>query len=76
MQRVRANQERTRQMQLKQARIDTLHSCLTERGYTEFDLTPEQRAELAKLPQGSDARREYLYKLGTNPEVLKAARAQ
>lgn len=70
-----ATQERARQMQLKQARNDTLHSCLVERGYTEFELTPEQRAELAKLPQGSDARREYLYKLGTDPEVLKAAKA-
>jgi hypothetical protein len=47
-----------------------LKSCLAGRGYQEFALTPEQRAELAKLPQGSDQRRDYLYKLGTSPEVL------
>jgi len=47
-----------------------LKSCLVDRGYQEFELTAEQRAELAKLPQGSDARRDYLYKLGTNPAVL------
>jgi hypothetical protein len=52
--------------------MDALKSCL-ERGYKEFELTPEQRAELAKLPQGSDQCREYLYKLGTDPNNLKAA---
>ena len=48
-----------------------MRSCLVERGYTEFELTPEQRAELAQLPQGSQARLDYLYKLGTNPDFLK-----
>ena len=32
--------------------------------------TAEQRAELAKLPMGSDECREYLYKLGTDADVL------
>lgn len=68
-----ATQQRTQEMRLKQARLDALKSCLTERGYREFELTPEQRAELAKLPPGSDQRREYLYKLGTDPNVLKTA---
>jgi hypothetical protein len=68
-----ANQQRTQEMRIKQARLDALKSCLVERGYKEFSLTPEQRAELAKLPQGSDQRREYLYKLGTDPNVLKTA---
>jgi hypothetical protein len=68
-----ANQQRTQEMRLKQARLDALKSCLVERGYREFELTPEQRAELAKLPAGSDQRREYLYKLGTDPNVLKSA---
>jgi hypothetical protein len=68
-----ATQQRTQEMQLKQAKVEALHSCLVQRGYTEFNLTAEQRAELDKLPQGSDARRQYLYKLGTDPNVLKAA---
>jgi hypothetical protein len=66
-----ANQQRALEMQLKKARMETVRSCLVERGYTEFELTPEQRAELAQLPQGSQARLDYLYKLGTNPDFLK-----
>jgi hypothetical protein len=54
----------------QRARNEALKSCLTNRGYTEFQLTAAQRAELAKLPQGSEERRAYLYKLGTNPDVL------
>jgi len=70
-----ATQQRAQEMQIKQAKVEALHSCLVQRGYTEFDLTAEQRAELDKLPQGSDARRQYLYKLGTDPNVLKSATA-
>jgi len=68
-----ASQQRTQEMRIKQARMDALKSCLVGRGYTEFELTAEQRAELAKLPPGSDQRREYLYKLGTDPRNLKPA---
>jgi hypothetical protein len=65
-----ANQQRAEEMAAQRARADALKFCLVNRGYTEFELTREQRAELAKLPQGSDERREYLYKLGTNEDVL------
>jgi hypothetical protein len=65
-----AMQQRTQEMAAQRVRNEALKSCLSGRGYTEFQLTAEQRAELDKLPQGSDARREYLYKLGTNPDVL------
>jgi hypothetical protein len=70
-----ANQQRAREMQLKQARMDTLHSCLAGRGYTEFDLTPEQRAKLASLPQGSKERQQYLYSLGSDPANFKKSAA-
>ena len=66
-----ANQQRAIEMQEKQARVETVRKCLVDRGYTEFQLTPEQRSELAQLPQGSQARLDYLYKLGTNPDFLK-----
>ena len=66
-----ANQHQSREMQLKQARMDALRSCLVGRGYTEFELTEAERAKVDSLPAGSDARREYLYSLGTNPEILK-----
>jgi hypothetical protein len=65
-----AMQQRSQEMAEQRARTDALRSCLAGRGYTEFELTAEQRAALAKLPQGSDERREYLYKLGTDAEVL------
>jgi len=65
-----AMQQRSQEMAAQRARTDALKSCLAGRGYTEFELTAEQRAELAKLPQGSDERRAYLYKLGTDEQVL------
>lgn len=65
-----AMQQRSVEMAAQRARSDALKSCLSTRGYTEFELTAAQRAELAKLPQGSEERREYLYKLGTSPDVL------
>jgi len=66
-----AEQQRSQEMAAQRYRNDMLKSCLTTRGYTEFELTPQQRAELAQLPQGSEERRAYLYKLGTDAEVLK-----
>lgn len=66
-----ANQNQSREMQLKQARMDALRSCLVSRGYTEFELTDAERAKVDSLAPGSDERREYLYTLGTNPEILK-----
>jgi hypothetical protein len=68
-----AMQQRTQEMAKLKARNDALHSCLVKRGYTEFRLTAEERAKLAALPEGSEARRKFLYDLGTNPEVLKNA---
>jgi len=65
-----AMQQRSDEMAAQRARSDALKSCLAGRGYTEFELTAAQRAELAKLPQGSEERRAYLYKLGTDQEVL------
>lgn len=65
-----AIQQRTQEMAEQRERNDALKACLGSRGYTEFNLTAEQRAHLATLPQGSEERRDYLYKLGTDPQVL------
>lgn len=65
-----AMQQRSVEMAAQRARNDRLKFCLVNRGYTEFSLTPEQRAALSRLPEGSDERREYLFKLGTDPDVL------
>jgi hypothetical protein len=69
-----AQQHRSQEMALQRARSDALHSCLSNRGYVEYRLTPEQRKHLATLPEGSQERREYLHKLGSDPEVLKSNR--
>lgn len=69
-----AQQQRTQELAAQRAKVQALHSCLSNRGYTEFRLTPEQRQHLATLPEGSDERRAFLHKLGSDPEVLKANR--
>jgi hypothetical protein len=69
-----ATQQRAQELAVQRARSDALKSCLVDRGYTEFRLTPEQRKHLATLPEGSDVRRAYLHKLATDPEVLKSGK--
>ena len=66
-----ATEQRTKEMNEKRARAEALNSCLIGRGYQEFALTPEQAAHLATLQKGSNAYLEYLYKLGTDPEVVR-----
>lgn len=68
-----AQQQRTQELAVQRAKADTLKSCLSGKGYVEFRLTPEQQKKLATLAEGSDARREYLYQLGTDPAVLKSS---
>lgn len=63
-------QQQNQEMAAQRARNGALRFCLASRGYTEFVLTREQRAKLSQLAPGSDARREYLFSLGTDPEVL------
>ena len=65
-----ATQQRTQQMAEQRARADAMKSCLVERGYQEFALTPEQAAHLATLPKGSNAYLEYMYKLGSDAEIV------
>ena len=62
-----ATQQRSQEMAAKRAQVDRYKACLTERGYREFTLTPEQSAHLATLKAGSNDYLEYLYSLGTNP---------
>jgi hypothetical protein len=67
-----ANQEQAQVMAVKRARAATFKSCISQKGYQEFMLTAEQRAELANLKNGSNAYHEYLYKLGADPAVLQS----
>jgi len=66
-------QQRTNELMRQRERTLRLNQCLSDRGYVEFYLTAEQRKHLSTLPVGSEERREYLYKLGTDSKVLEAA---
>ena len=57
---------------LKQGMVAVVEDCLRERGYIAFRLTDDQRERLSKLDRGSDERREFLYSLASNAEVLDA----
>ena len=67
-----SSQEQARIMAAKRARAEKLSSCLTQRGYTEFTLTAEQRQKLSTLKPGSNEYHEYLYSLGADPAVVKS----
>jgi len=55
---------------LKSGMEAVVEDCLRERGYIQFRLTDEQSDMLAHLDRGSEERREYLYHLASNPDVL------
>ena len=57
---------------LKQGMEAVVEDCLRERGYIAFRLTDDQRERLSTLDKGSDERREFLYSLASNPDVLDA----
>jgi hypothetical protein len=69
-----AMQQRTQEMMAKRAQENAFRSCIAQKGYSEFALTPEQRAHLATLKSGSNEYHEYLYKLGSNPPAATAAK--
>lgn len=66
-----ATEQRTKEMNEKRKRSEALNSCLIGRGYQQFALTQEQAAHLATLQKGSNEYLEYLYKLGTDAEVVR-----
>jgi hypothetical protein len=67
-----AIQQRAQEMSAKRAQKLGVERCLASRGYKQFKLTPEQAAHLAKLPEGSAERRDYLHSIGSDPAVISA----
>lgn len=67
-----ATQQRAQEMAAKRMQAETYRNCLVQRGYQEFTLTPEQRAKLGSLKNGSDEYYEYLYALGSDPKIVGA----
>jgi hypothetical protein len=61
-----------RMEELKQGMVGVVEDCLQERGYVQFRLTDEQRETLSHLDRGSEERREFLYRLASNPDILEA----
>jgi hypothetical protein len=61
-----------RMEEIKAAMVGVVEDCLRERGYVQFRLTDEQRETLSHLDRGSEERREFLYRLASNAEVLSA----
>jgi hypothetical protein len=57
---------------LKAGMVAVVEDCLRERGYVHFRLTDDQRETLSHLDRGSEERREFLYRLASNPDVLAA----
>lgn len=66
-----ANQQQSREMAQKRARAEAFRTCLADRGYLQFALTPEQQAELARHRKGTEEHIAYLYSLGSNPAVIE-----
>ena len=50
----------------------TVDQCLAARGYQKFRLTAAQTKRLSKLRIGSDERRQFLYSLARDPNILSA----
>jgi hypothetical protein len=61
-----ATQQQAQAMAARRAQAEAYKGCLTERGYREFALTPEQRAKLGTLKSGSNEYQEYLYSLASS----------
>jgi hypothetical protein len=51
-----------------------VEACLKNAGYVQFRLTRDQERRLGKLRPGSDARKAYLYSLGSDATVVEAQR--
>lgn len=65
-------------------KVDTLQAklqgeveaCLTARGYTRFRLSRDQIGRLRKLRAGSPERRDFLYALGSDTDIVSSRRAE
>lgn len=53
---------------------ENVRTCLSEKGYVRFALTPDQAAALAKHKKGSDERFRFLHALASSETVLRQQR--
>lgn len=59
-------------MQARNERQEIVDRCLLARGYTPFLLTDDQRAQLRSYDRGTPERREYLFTLASDENVVHA----
>jgi hypothetical protein len=62
-----ATQQRAQEMAARRAQAEAYGGCLTERGYKQITLTPEQSARLATLKAGTNEYYEFLYAIASAP---------
>jgi hypothetical protein len=62
-----ATQQRAQEMAARRAQAEAYNGCLTERGYKQIALTPEQSARLASFKTGTNEYYEYLYQIASAP---------
>ncbi len=60
---IRRTQPARRMEQVQALHVGDVEQCLTKKGYSKFYLSKNQAKRLSKLQRGSEARRQYLYKL-------------
>ncbi len=70
-----ANQQQAAEIAASRAKAQAMKSCYVQRGYTEFKLTPEQRAKLGSMQPGSNEYLLYLSEIGADPSVVGAQTA-
>lgn len=67
----------TRQVDALQDKLqEEVAQCLRDAGYVRFALSPAQARTLRKYRPGSEARKAYLYAIGSDPRIVEAQRAR
>lgn len=59
---------------IKEKMFKVVRKCMIERGYSKIVLTEDQRNEYSETKGGANARRAYIHKLASNPDVLETQR--
>jgi hypothetical protein len=59
---------------IKEMMFQIVRTCMIDRGYAKIVLTEDQREEYGRIKGGADARRAYIHKLASDPDVLETQR--
>ncbi|MCP1469270.1 hypothetical protein J3E64_000945 [Sphingobium sp. OAS761] len=59
---------------IKEMMFKVVRRCMVNRGYAKIVLTEDQRNEYSDMKGGADARRAYIHKLASDPQLLETQR--